>query len=283
MTSPRAGADASYCLAYLTLDACPPPEMIYLAARAGYESVGLRPIGMGLAGEPDFELHDNPKLLVQTQRALDFTGITVHNIELARVHASVEPEDYAPAFEISAELGAKHVISSIWSPGREAYLDKFGRLCEVAGRFGLTVNLEFVPIAEIKDLDGAVNVLRAVNAPNSGLMLDMYHCYRAGMTAQDLDGLPPQWFNFVHLCDAPERVPDSFEDLRTELREGRLYLGEGGIDVADYLCHIPEVVYSIELPNLARAKEFGGAEHAARCIDTSRDYFTKNPVTPTGR
>lgn len=45
----------------------------------------------------------------------------------------------------------------------------------------------------------------------------------------------------------------------------------------------PEVVYSIELPNLARAKEFGGAEHAARCIDTSRDYFTKNPVTPTGR
>lgn len=277
----RTGADASYCLAYLTLDGCPPPEMIYLAARAGYQSVGLRTIGMGLAGEPDFELHDNPKLLVQTQRALDFTGLTVHNIELARVHASVEPESYAPAFEVSAELGAKHVISSIWSPGREAYVDKFGRLCEVAAAYGLTVNLEFVPIAEVNDLAGAVDVLRGVGARNSGLMLDMYHCHRAGMNPDDLDELPRGWFNFIHLCDAPAQIPDHIEDVRTELREARLYAGEGGIDLAGYLSHLPEVVYSIELPHLARSKEFGRAEHAARCLDTARGYFAAHPVTPT--
>src|SRR6187402_3273048 len=73
-----------FSLAYLTLFGCPPPEMTYIAARAGYDFVSLRPIYMGLPGEPNFDLAANPQLLAQTRAALASTGLRVHDIELAR-------------------------------------------------------------------------------------------------------------------------------------------------------------------------------------------------------
>jgi hypothetical protein len=35
---------------------------------------------------------------------------------------------------------------------------------------------------------------------------------------------------------------------------------------------MPEMVYSIELPNLAYVREMGYAEHAFRCLETTRAY-----------
>ena len=39
-----------YSLVHLTNISCPPPEMIRVAARAGYDAVSLRTIPMGLRG-----------------------------------------------------------------------------------------------------------------------------------------------------------------------------------------------------------------------------------------
>ena len=54
--------------------------------------------------------------------------------------------------------------------------------------------------------------------------------------------------------------------------------GEGGINIADILKHNPSPVLSIELPHLARVKEFGTAEHACRCIEAARKYVTANTL-----
>ncbi len=63
------------------------------------------------------------------------------------------------------------------------------------------------------------------------------------------------------------------------LREARLYVGEGGIDIAAILGHIPHCVYSIELPNKARHEELGYAEHATRCLETLKAYLAEHPET----
>ena len=57
------------------------------------------------------------------------------------------------------------------------------------------------------------------------------------------------------------------------MREARLYLGEGGIDVAGILRRIPRVPYSIELPHLGHVHETGYAEHAFRCLETAKAYL----------
>ena len=270
-----------YSLAHLTVLGCPPPELTYVAARAGYDYISPRLIYMGLPGEPNYALAENPEMLRQTKRALASTGIKVHDIELARIHDDMHPTKYLPAMEVAAELGAKAVLSSIWTPNLEYATEKFAEVCDLAKPFGLSVDLEYVPIAAVNSLAGAVQVLRTVNRSNAGLMIDMHHFHRALDTPEDLDALPREWFHFAHLCDAQGEIPTDRNEMIRILREERLYVGEGGIDIAGILKHIPATVLSIELPHLARAKEFGLAEHAARCIESAKKYVSESVVQPS--
>ena len=274
-----------YSLAHLTVLGCPPPEMTYIAARAGYDYISPRLIYMGLPGEPNYALADNPEMLRQTKRALAETGLKVHDIELARIYDDMHQTKYLPAMEVAAELGARAVLSSIWTPNLEYATEKFAQVCDLAKPFGLSVDLEFVPIASVNTLAGAAQLLRTVNRTNAGLMIDTHHFHRARDKAEDLDDLPREWFHFAHLCDAQGDIPEDRAEMTRILREERLYVGEGGIPVADILGRLPEMVYSIELPHLARAKEFGYAEHACRCLESAKAYVNAKvqPLKTTHR
>ncbi len=236
-----------FSLAYLTLFGCPPPEMTYIAARAGYDFVSFRPIYMGLPGEPNFELSANPQLLKQTKAALAATGLRVHDIELARVQDGLDPKTYLPAFEVGAELGAKHVISSIWTDDRVFATECFAQLCDLARPLGLTVNLEFVTFASVKTLQDALAVLRAARRDNCGVLVDTLHFSRSRVGLEELDEVPRKWLHFSHVCDAPAEIPTTKDALIRTARDERLYLGEGAIDVAGILKRIPAPC-SIELP-----------------------------------
>jgi len=266
-----------YSLAYLTVYGASPPDMIHLAAEAGYDYVSLRPIAMGMAGEPVFDLAADRRLFARTKEALTSTGLGLHDIELARIVEEVEVASYEPALRASAELGCKHVLSSIWSGDRGTYIRKFGELCDLADRHGMTVDLEFVPIAAVRDIAQTVEVLRSVDRPNAGMMVDAHHFHRAREKLEHLAGLPREWFRFFHLCDAPAEIPADVDELRRIMREGRSYVGEGGVDVAAIVDALPPLVYSIELPNLAGVRELGLAGHARRCLETAKLYFEKHP------
>ena len=257
-------AKQEFSLAHLTVLAAPAGDDLH-RARAGYDYVSIRTIHLDLPGEPNYALTDNPQMLKQTKQALASTGLRVHDIELARVYEGVHPTRYLPAMEVAAELGAKAVLSSIWGGERDFYIEKFGEICDLAKPFGLTVDLEYVPIAAVASLAQAVDVLRAVNRSNAGLMVDMHHFHRARDDAADLDAVPREWFHFAQLCDAPAEIPSERAEMIRIMREARMYVGEGGIDVASILAHIPRCVYSIELPNKERHEEIGYAEHATRC------------------
>jgi sugar phosphate isomerase/epimerase len=261
-----------YSLAYLTLYGCPPPEMTYIAGRAGYDFVSLRPIYMGLPGEPDFDLAHNAQLLRQTRTALASTGLGVWDIELARIEDGLDPRKYLPAMEVAAELGTKHVISSIWTADRVFATECFAQLCDLARPLGLIINLEFVTFAGVRTLQEALAVLRAARRENCAVLVDTLHFSRSRVRLEELDGVPHAWFKFVHLCDAPADIPTTTEALIRTAREERLYAGEGGIDLAGILRRLPDVPYSIEVPHLARVKELGYAEHAFRCLQTARGY-----------
>ena len=89
--------------------------------------------------------------------------------------------------------------------------------------------------------------------------------------------MPREWFHFAHVCDAPKEIPSTNEDLIHTAREERLYAGEGAIDIAAIVNRLPEVPYSLEIPNLGRVKELGYAEHAWRCLQTAKTYFSAHP------
>ncbi len=266
-----------YSLAYLTVLGCPPPEQVYIASRAGYDFVSLRPIYLGLPGEPDFSLRPGSDMMKNVKTAISETGIGVLDIELARVVEGMDMDKYERACEAGAELGAKHLLSSIWTEDRSFYIDKFGEVCDLAKRYGLTADLEYVPIAGVRNLSAALDVLHSVARDNMGLLIDMHHFHRAQDSVEELANVPREYFHLCHLCDAPAEIPTDQQEMARILREARCYVGEGGIDVAGILDAIPEVPCSIELPNVSRSRVLGNAEFAARCIETAKAYLDGHP------
>lgn len=265
--------EPKYSLVHLTGISTPPPEFIRIAAAAGYDCVSLRTISMGMPGEVPHDL-TRPELLRETKRALEETGIIFNDTENTRIVEGTDVKDYEPHLAAAAELGVRHILGNIWTPDRSYYTDQFGKLCELAAQYGLDINIEFVTWASVTNLRQTVELLKAVNMPNAGIMIDALHFYRSRVQLSELDGLPPEWFRFMHLCDCEEEIPTEREKLVHTGRAERLYPGEGCIDLKSLVQRLPaDIVWGIEVPHLARLEQYGLEEHARRALQWAKTYF----------
>lgn len=267
---------AQFSLAHLTALPYSPPELVSLAHRAGYDFVSLRIIPLGLPNEPDYNLAQNKALLKETKQALAATGLKLLDIELARIYDGLDPHRYLPAFEAAAELGGRHVLTSIWTDDLPRATHLFAQICDLARPYHLTVELEFVPIASVNNLALALQVLEAADRENAGLLIDTHHFHRSRDKVEDLEKVPRKWFRYVHLCDAPGTIPSTREEMTRILREERLYVGEGGIDLASILATIPQVPYSLEIPHVKRCRRWGYEEHVKRCLETAKAFLNQH-------
>ena len=138
-----------FSLAYLTIPGTAPVDQIRIAKEAGYDFVSLRTIPMHLPGEPEFLLHKDAKLFEETRQALKEYDMPVMDIELARVRPDLDINEYDPAFEKAAELGATDVLGSIWTRDKAYYIDQVAKIAEMAKKYGLKYNVEFLPAAPV--------------------------------------------------------------------------------------------------------------------------------------
>jgi sugar phosphate isomerase/epimerase len=264
-----------FSLAHLTILDAPPPELIRIAARTGYDYVGLRLIPLGLPGEVAYEPHNDAVMRRDIKAAIDDTGVQVLDVELARIIEAPDPESYRPALETAAELGARHVLSSVWMRDRQQVIDRFARLCEVARPLGLTVNLEFVSSTEWHTLEGALDIVTSCGRDNVGIMIDTLHFHRARTPLEQLDRVPASWANFVHVCDDLPVAPATIAEARRTMREERLYPGEGAVDIAGILGRLPQrVICAIELPHRQRLHELGPDRFARTCLERTKQYLS---------
>jgi sugar phosphate isomerase/epimerase len=262
-----------FSLAHLTALELSPPELIEVAARCGYDFVGLRLIPVGAADEPIYPLSTDSALLARTKAALKATGVGLLDIEVARIRREASPEDYLPAMETTAELGGRHVLTSVWCEGRAFIQDFFEGLCDLAQPLGLTVDIEFVTWSAVRSLAEAAAVVGAAHRSNGGIVIDTLHLDRSQEQLPGIDALPPEWFRFVQICDAPGEYSRDTDELIRIGRGARLYLGEGGIDVSAMLRRLPNVPLSVEIPHIERLAELGPERYALRCLETARSYL----------
>jgi sugar phosphate isomerase/epimerase len=258
-----------FSLAHLTVLQCSPLEMVAIAAKTGYPYVSLRMTAV-TPNEKTYPLMGDRALMKATKARMADTGVNVHDIELARMDPQTEPETYLKFLEAGAELGARAVIAQLPDPDRARAIDRFGRLCDLARPFGLTVDLEFLPWTDNKDLNTAADIIAAANQPNAGILVDTLHFDRSRSRLEDLRNVPREWFHFIHLCDAPKEIPTSTEDIIHTARAGRLFPGEGGLNLQEILACMPTVPYSLEIPNGALLNELGPEEFARRAIRAAK-------------
>lgn len=262
-----------FSLAYLTTPGVDPVEQIKIAAQAGYDYVSLRTIPMGQEGEPQVHLERDPALTERVRRSLKDCGMKLFDIELLRVREDL-PADYRAAFEKGAELGATQVLTSVWTRDRALAVDRYGSFCEQAAQFGLTLNLEFPIVSELRSMGEAMDIQDQVGAPNLKILMDMIYVHKTGVTPADIRAADPSRFGVIHLCDWPADQ-GALEDIEV-VRGGRVYCGQGVVDLKGILKALPENVCSIELPNLAELEARGRAGHAGQCLSTAKEFFAAN-------
>lgn len=264
-----------YSLAHLTLINCTPAELVYIAARAGYDAVSPRFIRMNVPGE--FTQSPVDKAQVQaTKSALATTGLRVLDVEIARITEDCDPREFERALELGGELGARHMIMSAWTRRRDDrnfLLDVYAETCDIAAPYGLTVDLEFPTFSRLRTLDEALDIVRAADRDNGGILVDTLYLHLSRVDIGELLHVPPAWLHFLHISDCLPGIADTREGMIQLARDARLYPGEGWIDFAGIIERCPAVNYSIELPNQSRVAELGYEEHARRCLNHARRTF----------
>ncbi len=268
-------SDPRYSLAHLTLINCTPAELVYVAARAGYDAVSPRFITMNVPGE--FSHSPLERAQVQaTKTALATTGLNVLDIELARITEDCDPREFEPALELGGELGAGHMIMSAWTTRRDDrnfLLDVYAETCDLAAPYGLTIDLEFPSFSRLRTLDEVLDIVRAADRPNGGVLVDTLYLHLSRVDLGELLHVPPEWLHFLHISDCLPGIADTREGMIQLARDARLYPGEGWIDFAGIIERCPPMNYSIELPNQSRVAELGYEEHARRCLTHAKATF----------
>lgn len=148
-------------------------------------------------------------------------------------------------FTAATELDAVHIkigtafgepmdpVDPLIAPLRE--------LADLAGERGVRLALEPMPFSMVSTIPIAADLIRAVDRPNCGLLIDSWHVFRAGTTpAQVRDAVTADIVFGVELDDAaPDVVGTLFEDTRNE----RLLCGQGSFDLTGLVQALTDIGY----------------------------------------
>ncbi len=258
-------------LSYYTVPELDALQVVAVAAENGCRHVGLRLLG-GQPGGSEMPLMQEAALRRQLLAEMAARDVSALDANTARMIPQTRIEDFLPFLDVAAELGAKHVLTTLDDPEEARALENFTRLCVAAAERGLTIDIEFVPWLSIRDVKGAAAFLRRCNQPAAGIALDALHFYRSGSSLRDLAGLPAAWFRYLQLCDAPlrEQAPDR-DALIHEAVQERLLPGEGDIDLAGLLrVFSAGRPVALEIPQSEVAKTMPAAARVAKAVEATR-------------
>jgi sugar phosphate isomerase/epimerase len=257
-------------LSYYTVPELAPAAMVRAAASEGFDFVGVRLLD-GQPGVSATPLLESSTLRSETLACLKDTGVKVLDASGARLVPSTDLAAFDSFFEAARELGARHVLATGDDPDESRLVDRFAMLCDAAQRFGLTVDIEFVPWLTVASLDDAARLVRTVAHPALGIAVDALHFDRSGSRLDDLAMLPRPWFRYVQLCDAPEEWRGDREALLHAATRERLFPGEGAIDLTGLLRALPAgIPVALEIPRAALSQTMAAQERLRLAVQATR-------------
>jgi sugar phosphate isomerase/epimerase len=218
------------------------PELIDVAAAAGFDGISLTPamfFEARAAGHSDAEL----------RARLEQAGVAVRMVDplIRGLPGSPLPTEVGPRFRATFEHGeddcyeaaaaldipALNLAHYLCAPTPFGQLvDAIGGICDRAGVRGLEILVEFMPEGSIPDLTTAAALVEAVDAPNCGVMLDTWHFYRTAGELDQLRSLAPGTIRAVQVSDAKADLRGSGAAPPTR---DRLVPGDGDIPLREIL------------------------------------------------
>lgn len=263
-----------FSLSYLTAPMPTPVEQIEVAAVVGYDHLGLRLNPTSAFDLPSPLLSDRG-MLETCRRMLDDTGLTVREIEGWMIRKGIGLAGSERVMEVAAKLGSPRLIAvgDLKGAVENAELeDRFAAFAELGHEFGLGVDFEPIAHRAAGNLEDALAVVTAGSSHGAGLILDMLHINRMGISAAELEAIDRRLLHNIHLCDAPE-APKDLETMIKHSAIDRDLPGEGVLPLKTYLDALPDRPLSIEIPMQRLAETTPPIERARMCLEASRRVF----------
>lgn len=209
-------------------------DRIEAAAAAGFRGFGLNSVDLGDA-ERVYGISGIKSLL-------DDNGITQVELEAIPEWWSGSlpgTESYAVrrmVLRAAGALNASHIKVTPDDSGQpwdfSRWVSEFRRLATEASSVGARLGIEFLPWANISNVDEALRLVDEAGHDGAGLVIDSWHTERGGTDPARLATLPAERIVGVELTDADTEVVGSmFEDTVHRRR----YCGEGVFRLTDFV------------------------------------------------
>ncbi|URW75100.1 sugar phosphate isomerase/epimerase [Sphingomonas donggukensis] len=266
----EAARECEISLAALTVLGCSCHEQIDLAADAGYSHVGIRVIA-ATPDEPHESLVVGSTAFRAARQALSASGVAVLDIEILRLTPDVVIDRFRPALETGAAFGARFALVAGNDPDRARMADHFAELCEAAADYGIVPHIEAMPWTSVPTVGDAFALCAASGRTDAGVLIDAFHLARSGGVPADIP-VDTSRCGYVQLCDIAGPIPGAMTEVIAEARAGRLYPGDGEIDLPALLRALPPgIPVSVEVPDAAAmAAGRSPRDHAARALEATR-------------
>ncbi|MGG5292077.1 sugar phosphate isomerase/epimerase family protein [Pseudomonas shirazensis] len=270
-------SDQIFSLAALTVLELSPPDMVEVAARAGYSHVGLR-LEPATPEEHHFPLVADAQLRRQTLQRLRDTGTKVLDIEILRLKPDTQVQAFLPVLEAGAEFEASDLLIAGNDPDPVRTADNFAALCELALPFGIHVNLEFMPWTDVRNLTEAWHIVEQAGRSNGAVLVDAFHFDRSGSSLQALaaaSATAPQRLRYAQLCDVVGPRPAEMAEILRQARQERRFPGDGDCDLHGLLKALPNgIPLSLEIPTRQLMEQGVSAYDRARlALDKAREVL----------
>jgi sugar phosphate isomerase/epimerase len=249
-------------LEHLTLLSVPPPDLVTVAAGAGFGAVGLR-VSPATDDEAPWPMRPGSPMLAETALRSADLGITVLDVEAIRL--GPRPAPFTPVLETAAALGAGFVNAICEDQDLGRLAASFARLVEAARPYGVRPVVEFMAYRSVRTLAAATAVV--AESGGGGLLIDALHVQRCGVSLGALRALDPALVTYVQLCDAPAAAP---ADQVAEARAGRRLPGDGELPLRALLAALPAgIPVAVEAPQRGAAGDPAAfAARARRALES---------------
>jgi sugar phosphate isomerase/epimerase len=274
-------------LEHLTLLGVSPPDLVTVAAAAGFDAVGLR-ISPAADGDRPWPVWPGSPMLAETIRRCADTGVKVLDVEAVRLGAL--PVDYTATLEAAAALGARYVNAICDDADLGRLSDSFAALTAAAAGYGIRAVVEFMAYRSVRTLAAAVVI--AGRSDGGGVLVDALHVQRCGVPLAALRAVDPALISYVQLCDAPLAAPGAgpaSADAMHEARGARLLPGDGRLPLGALLDALPAgIPVAVEAPQSADGGDspLAFAARARRALDSVLSRSTsqlESPVKPQAK
>ena len=224
-------------------------ERVEAIARAGFRGMGI--------WHADLERVQQKYTLAEMKRILDANGIVHVELEflldwfMDGEERVVSDHQRRLLLEAAEGLRARHIkIGDFFKRAcpMPRLVESFAQLCDEGAQRGTRIVLELMPFSVIDTLEGALALVEGADAPNGGIIFDLWHVVKLGIPYDAVARVAPRFLLGVELNDGwldwePGHALAPADALHLETINHRQLCGEGEFDVRGFVAALQRAGY----------------------------------------